>query len=51
MQVVDSRGNDMKRICRTCHKKKEVKIIAFYYWRIYMCKKCENTARKRGHIK
>jgi len=41
----------MKDICQFCKKEKETGVIAFYYWRVNMCEKCEAKARKNGHIK
>ena len=36
----------MKDVCQ-CYKK----VIVTYYWRVDMCEKCENKARKKGGIK
>ena len=41
----------MKDICQFCKKDAKTKVIAIYYWRVDICKECENKARKNGHIK
>lgn len=42
----------MINICQCCKRYViKTKVIAIYYWRINMCEKCENKARKNGHIK
>lgn len=38
-------------ICYFCKKTVEITYIAFYWWMLPMCEKCEKTARDRGHIK
>ena len=40
-----------ENVCQLCNKQSETETIAFYYWRVKMCKKCENKARKNGHIR
>ena len=46
---------DVLDVCQFCHKfcheQNKTKAIEFYYWRLDVCEKCENTARKNGHIK
>ena len=37
--------------CQSCGKRGETKVVAFYYWRMEVCKKCENVMRDNGHIR
>lgn len=37
-------------ICQRCDTQGPTSTILFYWWRMRVCKECENLARENGHI-